>query len=260
MTRRERLESKVEKRREWAQGRNAKASALLSRNEPYRGDYAFNTQPGHIPERARVIAREDRAIEHLQMAQHHEQRAAGLEHQLDRAVFDDDPDAVDRLEARIAGLEETLARMKAVNAAIKAEKKANPAADESAILIGLARAGTVTEDEAKTLARVYGLCPYQGLGYSSYAIAGIRARIRKDRARIDEVKRKAAAQAEAEAAPGGVVITRYPEHDFCRVRFAQKPSRAILDALKAAQFYWRGGVWAGKTSDLPPCVIALVAS
>ena len=55
MTRRERLEAKVERRRDWAAGRRGQAADLYRYTDRYRGDVAFNTQPGHIPERARAL-------------------------------------------------------------------------------------------------------------------------------------------------------------------------------------------------------------
>lgn len=42
MTRRERLERKIEKREEWAAGRRSKASKALATTEKYHGDIAFN--------------------------------------------------------------------------------------------------------------------------------------------------------------------------------------------------------------------------
>src|SRR3990167_4134387 len=102
MNTRERLEAKVERREEWAAGRREKAAVVAHEAERYRGDYAFNTQPGHIPERARLIKREERAYEDSKMADHHDSKAAGLARQLDRSVFSDDADAIARLEARIA--------------------------------------------------------------------------------------------------------------------------------------------------------------
>src|SRR3990167_4903758 len=112
MTRRERLETKVAKREEWAAGRRDKAATITRYTDRYRGDVAFNTQPGHIPERARVIRMTDKAAEHQTMAAHHDAKAAGLADQLDRAVFSDDHDAIQKLEARIADHEATRDRMK----------------------------------------------------------------------------------------------------------------------------------------------------
>lgn len=114
-TRRERMEARAARREEWAAGRRDKAAGLHAQNERYRGDIAFNTQPGHIPERARVIARSERAFEHTNVAASHDQKAAGIRSQLDRSIFDDDPDARERVQARIAGLEAERDRRKAAN-------------------------------------------------------------------------------------------------------------------------------------------------
>ena len=62
----------------WAASREAKAAALMQRNERYRGDVAFNTQPGYIPERARAIRRTERACEHSIKAQEHAARANSI--------------------------------------------------------------------------------------------------------------------------------------------------------------------------------------
>jgi len=257
MTRRERLERKVERRREWAAGRSQKAAGLRAQNEPLRGDWAFTTQPGHIPERARANKRDERAFEHSEMADHHEAKADGLEAQLERTVFSDDADAVQQLERRIAEREALQAHMRAVNAAIKRTRKADPAANEAAILIALVKAGAIPEAEGVKLARSFALCPYQGLGYPSYATTNNNANIRRDRQRIDEIKRQTQRQAEAEAAPGGVVITT--QGDYCSVRFAERPARDILDALRAAGFFWGSGVWSGTSAKIPECVSAMQA-
>ena len=119
MTRRERKETRMQRRLDWAKGRDDKAAALNKYTDRYRGDIAFNTQPGHIPERARVIRMTDKAHEHAQMAAHHESKAASIAYQLKRTIFSDDVDAPDRLRERIAGLEAERDRMKAVNAEIK---------------------------------------------------------------------------------------------------------------------------------------------
>lgn len=60
-----------------------KASACYAVGDPYRDDIAFNTQPGHIPERARVIRAQERGFEHSNMADHHESKADGIQRQLD---------------------------------------------------------------------------------------------------------------------------------------------------------------------------------
>lgn len=71
---------RADKYEEWAAKRREKAAALVAHNEIYTKDYAFNTQPGHIPERARVIAREDQAYEHVKVAKKFEAKAKALRH------------------------------------------------------------------------------------------------------------------------------------------------------------------------------------
>lgn len=235
MTRRERLEAKVEKRQDWAAGRRQKAAAADRVAEPYRGDIAFNTQPGHIPERARVIRAQERGFEHAQMAAHHESKAAGLADQLDRAIFTDDPDAVEALEARIAEMEAKLERMKLVNRLYKQGDAAGLAAlgiNYETMKIRLTDAGAY-----------WGSKPHL-----PYEFTNLGARIRKDRQTIETVKARQTRTAQAEAAPGGVVIEGT---EWVRVTFAEKPARAILDALKAAGFRWGGGSWVGARAKLP---------
>ena len=234
MTHRERLEAKAERRREWADGRRAKASALRAANEPYRGDYAFATQPGHIPERARANRRDERAFEHSQVAAHHEGAAAGIESQLDRSIFSDDPDGIEALTARIAANETTRDRMKEVN---RLYRKGDAA--------GLAALG-LNLDTLKANLAAKG--PYWGdKPFLSYEFTNIGASIRRDRERIEEIKRRAARTEAAEAA-GGVTIQG---DEWVRVTFAEKPDREVLDALRAAGFQWGAGSWTGKRAALP---------
>jgi len=119
MTYRERREARAERLKEWAAKRETKAAAVFKAGEHYRGDYAFNTQPGHIPERARLIAREHRACESLEKARSMSSRAAGIADQLDRSIYSDDPDAKEQLEERIASLEAERERVKAYNASCR---------------------------------------------------------------------------------------------------------------------------------------------
>lgn len=238
MTRRERLERKVEKRREWAAGRLGKATGLSSYTDRYRGDVAFNTQPGHIPERARVIRMIDKAAEHTEMAQHHEGKANGLAGQLDRSVFSDDVDAIEQLEARIAEHEERRNRMKRVNALYKKGDAA-----------GLAALGL---DLDRLTAKLATAGPYWGdKPHLSYELTNLGARIRADRERIEQITARQHRTEQAEQA-GGVLIEDKPEwNGYCRVTFAEKPDRAVLEALKAAGFQWGAGHWSGLRASLP---------
>lgn len=76
--RQEAADKKADRYEEWADKRRQKAGALHARNEPFRGDIAFNTQPGYIPERARVIARTEKAWEHSSVAARFDGKAHSL--------------------------------------------------------------------------------------------------------------------------------------------------------------------------------------
>src|SRR5438874_1408018 len=89
MTYRERRERRAERLRGWAETRQANAATVFKAGEPFTSDIAFNTQPGHIPFRARLIAREERAYESTRKAASMESRADGIESQLAGAIYSD---------------------------------------------------------------------------------------------------------------------------------------------------------------------------
>ena len=243
MTRRERLERKLEKRQEWAAGRESKASALLARNEPFRGDHAFNTQPGHIPERARVIAREEKAFEHLDMAKHHVQAAEGLKTQLETSIYSDDGDAIEALEERISENETERTMKREANKIYRANPKNQETSEKIQRLIALG----LSEAEAKA-----GFTPdFCGrYGFPDYVLSNLGGRITADRNRLEFIRDRQEKKEAAEASPNGVVIQQ-AEQGYCRVIFAEKPPREILDSLKAAGFFWCKGYWGGKADALP---------
>ncbi len=124
MTYRERREARAERLRGWAGKREERAAAVFKAGEPYTNDIAFNTQPGHIPFRARLIAAEDRAHESLGKAASMRARADGIEDQLAAAIYDDDPDAIGQLRERIERLEAERDAAKKANAAYRRDHKA----------------------------------------------------------------------------------------------------------------------------------------
>jgi len=47
--------------------------------------------------------------------------------------------------------------------------------------------------------------------------------------------------------------------EYCRVTFAEKPERLILDLLRAGGYSWGAGSWVGKFAQLPEEVRAMLA-
>lgn len=246
MTRRERLERKLEKREEWA----GKAKT--------RSDQRFNSARGitdHIPlgqpilvghhsekRHRRDLERSDnhmrKGCEELEKAEHHASKAEGLAVQLDSSIFSDDHDAIEQIEARIAEREAERARWKAYNVTCR---KGNP--DLSVL----------DEKQREDILSTARVCPaFMGRKgqVPSYVLTNLGGNIRSDRERIKTIKARAARAQRAEDA-GGVLIVKSTRGDYCSVTFSEKPSWEIRRALKDAGFHWSGGTWNGCTSKLP---------
>lgn len=136
MTYRERREARVDRLREWAEKREAKAAASSAAVRVIADGIPFG-QPiliGHHSQRHaerdrdRIWSGIERTAEHMNMAERHTSRADNIEAQLDRAIYSDDPDAIGALRERIATLEAERERTKALNAALR-RGKAKTAAD-----------------------------------------------------------------------------------------------------------------------------------
>ena len=107
MTTRERRAARADRLREWAAKREQKAAASFHHADQISERFAFG-QPilvGHHSERG---ARRDQermhnamhaGVEHMNKAADMSSRAAGIERQLDEAIYSDDDNAIDRLRS-----------------------------------------------------------------------------------------------------------------------------------------------------------------
>lgn len=242
MTRRERLEAKLEKRGEWAGKARARSDARFNTARKIGSQIPMG-QPilvGHHSERharrdaERIETNMSKGVEQHKLAEHHESKARGLEIQLDRTIFDDDPDAIERLEARIAARKKEAARATEIN---KAWRKG-----------GVEAVRAIAGDKfAETCAKTMAMAPWLK---SPLTTTGTRAAIRGDKERIEAIKVKRARAEKADAAPGGVLVEAIGE-TYVRVTFPDKPAREVLQALRAAGFRWGGGSWVGEKARLP---------
>jgi len=246
MTRRERLEAKLEKRAEWAEGRDAKAAAAHGRFHVIADNIPLG-QPilvGHHSERhhRRDIARMDSAMsqacESTAMAAHHRSKAAGLEAQLEGSIFSDDHDAPEAIAARLAELEAKRTAMKASNAAFRKGD-----AVWSALL------GITPEQAAARRAQIMAGHSWTRQPHPTYELSNLGGNIGRLKKRLLEVARRRERTQKAEAA--GILVEG--TGDYVRVTFAEKPPRDVLEALRAAGFRWGGGSWIGRRDALPAC-------
>lgn len=277
MTRRERLERKLEKRQEWAQKAQGRSEAGFSGVQRIADAIPFG-QPilvGHHSERHarrdqdRIHRGMTRGREEQRLAQHHEERAAGLEIQLEKTIFSDDHDAVEQLEARIASLEADAAKQTEWNtlwkrgaaAGEKAATKAGKTGAEDLLIARLDGGEKALRDAgvSQTIIAAANTVMEQGYSWikSPFDLTSTRANVRRLKERLEDVNRQRARRQAAEEA-GGVSIVRNEAHNWCRITFAEKPDYSIIQALKAAGFIWGAGCWDGALDRLPAEVTAAV--
>ena len=109
------------------------------------------------------------------MAAEHESKAAEIARQLDQSIYDDDPDAIGQLEARIAAHEARRARMVLVNRLYKKNDVAALAA------LGL--------DLERLKAKLGGLGAYYGKApHLPYEMSNLSGRIGTDKKRIETIR------------------------------------------------------------------------
>lgn len=255
MTRRERLERKLEKRQQWAESRAKQSDQrfqaandvpLPPMGEPIK--IGHHSEGRHRAALRKVDQHMAKGFEHRQMAKHHASKAEGIARQLNGSIFSDDDDAVEQLEARIAEREAQREQNNAVNKIIRSKPK-NQCTDEK--LAKLADLG-LCEHVARKLFEP-DFCGRVGI--PSYVNQNLGGNIKRDRDRIAAIKARAERQQAAEDA-GGVTIgyTGTQQNPYAVITFAEKPDRSIINALKGAGYYWGRGSWTGPANAIPDCV------
>jgi Rad3-related DNA helicase len=226
---------RAERLRARAERKAGEAQALEKRATTMASAIPFG-QPiliGHHSEkrdrnyRGRIRSTFQRAHEARQEAAELARRADSAE--ANRAISSDDPDAIEKLRARVAELEGARDQMKAVNRLIR-RKDARAA---------LAAAGY----SEKTIEEVLTPDPMGRIGFPSYVFQNSGNNIRRLRARIADLERRETRAAPEPETHGDVTIEE--AENRVRITFPGKPSEAIRRELKSYGFRWTPslGVW-----------------
>lgn len=252
MTRRERMERRLEKREAWA-GSAAKESDRRFDTARQIADSIPLGQPilvGHHSEKRhrrdvdRMASNMTRACEAQERAKHHTAVAGTLADRLETNIFSDDADAIEALEARIREREAEAERCKAINAALRREMKKG-----DGWLARVDAALALTDAEKRAMENNVKFDWTHAPMFPGYHLTNLRGRITADRERIKTIQTRQKRAAEAEAA-GGIVVKTHGA-DYVSVTFADKPDYPVLAELKAAGFHWSNGCWYGKAEALP---------
>jgi hypothetical protein len=178
MTYRERREARAAQLREWADKRETKATADLDRGremldaipfgQPMLADhYSYGRDRRY---RDRAVGTLDRGMAHARKADEMRSKAANIEAAADAAIYSDDPDAIERLESKLADLEAQRDRIKRYNASCRKGERDLSILDEcqQRKLLSAANAGQVREN---------GAMPAYALSNLSGAIKATRDRL-----------------------------------------------------------------------------------
>ena len=154
-------------------------------------------------------------------------------------ISSDDPQAVEKLEAKLAALEKHQEMMKAANAAIRMK---DPAKGDAK----LAELGYTPEDIAKL--REPDFCGR--IGYPAYELQNNNANIRRIRGRIAELKKRTESTPEGWEFDGGRVVVNTTENRL-QVIFDGKPDADVRAELKGEGFRWAPsqGAWQRQLTD-----------
>ena len=155
-------------------------------------------------------------------------------------ISSDDPQALAKLEAKLAKLEKHQERMKAANAAIRMKDKEK--GDKR-----LAELGYTPEEIAELRAPDFA----GRIGYPAYALQNNNANIRRIRERVEELKKR-----QTEPAPegwefdGGRVVVNTDENRL-QIIFDGKPDADLRAELKSEGFRWAPsqGAWQRQLTD-----------
>lgn len=155
-------------------------------------------------------------------------------------ISSDDPQALAKLEAKLAKLEKHQELMKAANAAIRMKDKEK--GDKR-----LAELGYTPEEIAELRAPDFA----GRIGYPAYALQNNNANIRRIRERVEELKKR-----QTEPAPegwefdGGQVVVNTDENRL-QIIFDGKPDADLRAELKSEGFRWAPsqGAWQRQLTD-----------
>lgn len=154
-------------------------------------------------------------------------------------ISSDDPQAVEKLEAKLAALEKHQELMKAANVAIRMK---DPTEGDAK----LAELGYTPEDIAKL--REPDFCAR--IGYPAYLLQNNNANIRRIRGWIEELKKRTENTPEGWEFDGGRVVVNTTENRL-QIIFDGKPDADIRTELKGEGFRWAPsqGAWQRQLTD-----------
>ena len=224
--RRERLEQRAEAAEKEAQ-RRFETADTMAKSIPFGQPIlvGHHSEKGDRAFRNRIHTNMGKGVEATQKAGHYRQKAESVGK---GGISSDDPDAIEKLEAKVEQLQQKQESMKAVNRAVKKN-------DIDALrAMGLSDA---TIEKLKTP-------DWSGdIGYPSWALQNNNANIRRIKQRIEALKRQAHDRSQS-IHIGETEIVDSVEDNRIQIFFPGKPAAELRTKLKQFGFRWAPSVGA----------------
>jgi hypothetical protein len=192
-----------------------------------------------------AIARADRAmrdgVDASEQAERLEQAAASVGA---GGISSDDPSAAEQIRVKVARLEKTQARDKAINAAIRKAGTDDSKAIAAIVAILLPESEQPSE-RLRELASGFLRPDFAGrVGVPAYVLQNRNAEIRRLRERLEGLEARAADKT-SEREIGSVRIEDNVEENRIRLFFPTKPGADLISRLKSAGWRWSPtvGAW-----------------
>lgn len=237
----ERREARIDRLHERAEREAAAATAEHTRAHDLVKDIPFGQpniagRPALPNLRQKSVAAMERGMEHDRKAGYYERRAEAAES--NGAISSDDPAALEKLKAKLEGMEARQRMMKAVNAYYRKHKTLDGCP-------GLT-SGVQVEIE-KQWARGW----YVGIPFPPYELQNNNANMKRVKERIADLERRAASPApEGWTFDGGSVEVNVEENRL-QIFFDARPDEETRAALKSNGFRWARsvGAWQRQLTD-----------
>lgn len=193
--------------------------------------------------RAKINAAYDRAIAQHKEAAEVAARAAAVG---TGGISSDDPDAVKKLRDKLLTLEKDQEQMTAVNKAWR--KAGKPKPDDDAGWMKVADLTGRSINDFIQLRRDFARFPWQGQPFAPFSLSNNSAEIRRCKARIQELEKKASLAEEAaeieRVTVGGVRVVENRADNRMQLFFPGKPAADVIKSLKSRGFRWAPSVMA----------------
>ena len=149
-----------------------------------------------------------------------------------RAISSSDPEAIQKLTAKIEKAEARQAHMKGVNKIVKSKRRGYGQAQK---VIDLMEQFGLSELSAEMLFEP-DFCGR--IGFPAYELTNNNANIRRMKQRLEQLGALAEAEEKAYEIAHGVTVEEDPSDVRIRIHFPDKPSEATRNALKRYAFKW----------------------